>query len=182
MSVRVPVVRMGEAEYVPRGMGGCRHVRAQNGESESMIGKRTSIRRRRTTEDTRLTLICYGISDEKTDEICGPARAPRARRTVPTPESRVLAQCLAYLRHRTRWCHRMNSGAYRDGRRWIRYGFTGLPDIMAQLRDGRILYVECKSAVGVLSDAQRKFLAEVQSPHVVAMVARGVEDLVEHGL
>ena len=43
------------------------------------------------------------------------------------------------------WCERMNSGAAKVGDRFIRFGWPGCPDVLGQLKDGRLLGVEVKS-------------------------------------
>ena len=35
----------------------------------------------------------------------------------------------------------MNSGAAKVGNRFIRFGITGCPDVLGQMRDGRLLGV-----------------------------------------
>jgi hypothetical protein len=123
----------------------------------------------------RATHLLYGATDDQVDRL-HPVRAARPRRTGPTPEGVVLHECLAYLKHRTRWCHRLNSGVVQEPR-YHRYGFLGQPDIMGQLHDGRILFVECKSATGRMTPDQQRFFESVQSDHVVAILARSVADL-----
>ena len=43
----------------------------------------------------------------------------------------------------------MNSGATRVGGRLLRFGWTGCPDVLCQLMDGRLLSVEVSAAFGV---------------------------------
>ena len=57
------------------------------------------------------------------------------------------------------WCERMNSGAVRIGRRFVRFGWPGCPDVLGQLKDGRLLGVEVKAPTGKLRPAQHAFLA-----------------------
>ena len=52
------------------------------------------------------------------------------------------------------WCERMNSGAARMGSRFVRFGFKGCPDVLGQLKDGRLLGVEVKAKTGRLRPEQ----------------------------
>lgn len=56
----------------------------------------------------------------------------------------------------------------------------GLADLGA-LRDGRWVFVECKSPTGRLSPAQEEFRRQVESRGGTYIVARGVEDVAELG-
>jgi hypothetical protein len=72
-------------------------------------------------------------------------------------------------------CWRLNSGAFAlEGvgvRRFVRAGWRGAPDLVILLRDGRTLWVECKSATGKLSPDQvefRRLCDERGTPWVLA--------------
>ena len=62
-------------------------------------------------------------------------------RTNDRPEAAALVEVLKALNtHPTvAWCERMNSGAARIGARFVRFGFKGCPDVLGQLKDGRLL-------------------------------------------
>lgn len=109
------------------------------------------------------------------------ARPPGARRRYAAPERSVLNDVLKALRlHRAvAWVQRVNTGAYKtpDGR-FIRFGFTGCPDILGQLRDGRILMVECKADAGRVSDDQAAVIAKVKQYGGCAGVARSIDDAI----
>lgn len=75
------------------------------------------------------------------------------------------------------WAERMNSGAARVGNRFIRFGFTGCPDVLGQLRDGRLLGVEVKAAKGRLRPEQSVFLERINQSGGVAFVARDCRDV-----
>ena len=74
---------------------------------------------------------------------------PLLKPFVPT-EAQVLASVLQALRHdkRVAWAGRFNSGAFVLGEKQRRYfranDLPGCPDILGQLRDGRLLAVEIK--------------------------------------
>lgn len=75
------------------------------------------------------------------------------------------------------WCERMNSGAARIGGRFVRFGFTGCPDVLGQLRDGRLLGVEVKAQAGRLRPEQAVFLERIRGAGGVAFVARDMRDV-----
>ncbi|GHU20025.1 hypothetical protein FACS189475_08250 [Betaproteobacteria bacterium] len=76
------------------------------------------------------------------------------------------------------WAERMNSGAgrlmYPGGKasRFIRFGFPGMPDIMGQLKDGRLLAIEVKRPSGRVSDEQQAFIQRAAENGALAFVAR----------
>ena len=74
-------------------------------------------------------------------------------------EAEVIRAVGEYLSVRRIPYWRNNTGAYKEGKRFIRYGITGSSDFIGICPDGRFLAVECKRpATGVLSAAQREFL------------------------
>lgn len=77
------------------------------------------------------------------------------------------------------WCERMNTGAARVGNRFIRFGFTGCPDVFGQLNDGRLLGVEVKAPMGKLSPEQAVMLERIAGAGAggVAFVARDCRDV-----
>jgi len=75
------------------------------------------------------------------------------------------------------WAERMNSGAAKVGNRFIRFGFTGCPDVLGQLRDGRLLGVEVKAPKGKLRTEQAIFLERIAGAGGVAFVARNCCDV-----
>ena len=101
------------------------------------------------------------------------------KRTNDRPESAALVEVLKALRAHPAvvWCERMNSGAARVGGRFIRFGFTGCPDVLGQLRDGRLLGVEVKSPTGKLRPEQAVFMERVRGAGGVAFMARDLRDV-----
>ena len=75
------------------------------------------------------------------------------------------------------WCERMNSGAARIGGRFVRFGFTGCPDVLGQLRDGRLLGVEVKAQAGRLRPEQAVFFERICGAGGVAFIARDCRDV-----
>lgn len=95
-------------------------------------------------------------------------------------ESKVVAQCLAFLRLRRVFAWRNNTGAALAGKQLIRFGFVGSSDIIGVAKDGRFLAVECKRQNGgVLSNAQRVFLDKVRQNGGIALVVHSVDELAQ---
>ncbi len=117
------------------------------------------------------------------------ARSARLRLTRPVPtEADVLATVLARLALYGRqgqvvWHSRMNTGAGRLARRdgtagqWTRWGFTGCPDILGQLPDGRLLAVEVKRPGGRVRPEQAAFLERARAGGAAAGVVTSLEEL-----
>ena len=112
--------------------------------------------------------------DKPERERKAPVRRPGAS------ESQVLTAVLGYLRRHpaVAWCERMNTGAFETDERYIKFGFVGLSDVLGQMKDGRILCVECKREHGgKVSEAQQAFIDRVRKHGGVAGVVRGVEEV-----
>jgi hypothetical protein len=75
------------------------------------------------------------------------------------------------------WAKRMNTGAAKLKGFFVRFGFVGCSDILGQLKDGRLLAIECKAADGKLSPEQRDFLDQVRRNRGVAGTARSIQDV-----
>jgi len=101
------------------------------------------------------------------------------KRTNDRPEAAALCEVLKALQAHpaVSWCERMNSGAALVGGRFIRFGFTGCPDVLGMLRDGRLLGVEVKAPKGKLRPEQAVFLERIRSGGGVAFVARDCWDV-----
>ena len=95
------------------------------------------------------------------------------------PEAAALAEVLKALRAHpaVAWCERQNSGAVRVGGRFVRFGWPGCPDVLGQLKDGRLLGVEVKAAKGRTSPEQAAFLARINRAGGLAFVARDLRDV-----
>lgn len=57
------------------------------------------------------------------------------------PEAAALVEVLKALNAHSAvaWCERMNSGAVRIGKRFVRFGWKGCHDVLGQLKEGRLL-------------------------------------------
>lgn len=100
-------------------------------------------------------------------------------RSNDRPEAAALCEVLKALRAHPAvvWCERMNTGAARVGGRFIRFGFTGCPDVLGQLHDGRLLGVEVKAPKGKLRTEQAFMLDRIAGAGGVAFVARDCRDV-----
>jgi hypothetical protein len=100
-------------------------------------------------------------------------------RTNAKPEAAALVEVLKTLRAHplVAWCERMNSGAAKMGGRFVRFGWPGCPDVLGQLKDGRLLGVEVKAAKGKLRPEQSLFLERIRAAGGVAFVARDCRDV-----
>jgi hypothetical protein len=101
------------------------------------------------------------------------------KRKNDKPEAAALCEVLMALKAHpaVSWCERMNSGATRIGGRFVRFGFVGCPDVLGQLRDGRLLGVEVKASKGRMRPEQSVFLERVRVGGGVAFVARNCLDV-----
>lgn len=117
------------------------------------------------------------------------ARASSFRLTRPEPsEAAVLAAVRTALRMHpaVAWVGRFNSGAAVAGegsaRRFVRFSdISGLSDLLGQLRDGRVLAVECKrlSTRNQVTPAQSAFLEQVSGAGGVAFVAWAADQAIK---
>ena len=112
-------------------------------------------------------------------DLLGDAVTPvRAKPTLA--EAGALVEVLKALRAHpaVAWVERMNSGAAKLGRRFVRFGFPGCPDVLGQLHDGQLLPVEVKGPRGRMRLEQRVVLTRVADAGGVAFVARSLRDVV----
>ena len=101
------------------------------------------------------------------------------KRIHDKPEAAALLEVLKALNTHpaVAWCERMNSGAARMGGRFVRFGFKGCPDVLGQLKDGRLLACEVKSKTGRLRPEHTIFLERIRGAGGVAFVARDLRDV-----
>lgn len=104
--------------------------------------------------------------------------------TRPEPkEADIQSAILRFLRVHpaVAFFWRQNTGAMSIGegksRRFVRFGPKGAPDIQGYLKDGRALFIECKSRTGRVSQEQQEFHDRAVKHGAVAMVARSVADV-----
>ena len=102
-------------------------------------------------------------------------------RKYAKPESGALREVLIALTAHSAvaWCERMNSGAAKIGNRFVRFGWKGCPDVLGQLKDGRLLGVEVKAEKGRLRPEQTIFLERIRLAGGVAFMARNCLDVMQ---
>ena len=103
------------------------------------------------------------------------------KRTNDKPEAAALCEVLKALRASplVAWAERQNTGAAKVGNRFIRFGWPGCPDVIGQLRDGRFLGCEVKSATGRASPEQTLFLAQINHAGGLGFIARNCRDVMQ---
>ena len=67
-------------------------------------------------------------------------------------------------------------------RRMPKYAKKGVPDIFLMLRNGRMIFIEVKTASGSLSEHQIEFQKECKRLGFEYLVARSLDDVLEYGL
>ena len=115
------------------------------------------------------------------DLFADPPEAPPPPRRNARLESAALAEVLMALEHHpaVAWARRQNTGAIKVGDRFVRFGWRGCSDILGQLKDGRLLAVECKAPAGRLTTEQAAFLDLVRRHGGIAFAARNCRDVRE---
>ena len=79
------------------------------------------------------------------------------------------------------WVERQNTGAAKVGGRFIKFGWRGCSDLLGQLKDGRLLAVECERPKGgKLTSDQLHFLDMVRNHGGVAFVATNLHDVLDN--
>lgn len=94
-----------------------------------------------------------------------------------TKESELVSDALEWLHEHRIMAWRNNTGMFRRGKRFIRAGYPGSPDIIGILHDGTFLGVEAKVGSRKLSKDQELFLRMIRLYNGVALVIRSLEDL-----
>lgn len=115
--------------------------------------------------------------DFETDLLGHEIQSPKQKNA--RPEAAALVEVLMALSAHpaVAWVERMNSGAVKIGSRFVRFGWKGCPDVLGQLRDGRLLGVEVKAPKGKLRPEQTIFLERIRAAGGVAFMARDCRDV-----
>jgi hypothetical protein len=95
-------------------------------------------------------------------------------------ESSLVRACLQLLTLAGVVCWRNNTGAHRAGRRLIRYGEPGSPDILGIVPpEGRLLGVECKRRPNTPTDLQETWGQRARTAGALYLVVHDVRELEE---
>lgn len=139
--------------------------------------------------------MSHWIPNRRTKRRAQLGLALTAERTRPTAvgdnvaEAEVQRAVLALLAKHpaVAFAHRINSRVLdvadkrsKTGTRPMRTAPKGHPDIAGMLRNGRSLYVECKSTRGEPTDEQAAFLQAVNKHGGLGFIARSVDDVLRH--
>ena len=109
--------------------------------------------------------------------ILEPSQKPTKTAPLEADSLREVMQALK-THNLVAWCERQNTGAAKVGGRFIKFGWKGCSDILGQLKDGRLLAVECKRLKGgKLTDEQIFFLERVRQHGGVSFVATSLHDV-----
>lgn len=94
-------------------------------------------------------------------------------------ERDTVRACLQYLALKNIVTWRSNNTGIYNAQRGchIFHGTKGVPDIIGVLPGGRFLGVECKSAKGRQSPAQKEMQQRIESAGGLYVLARGIDDL-----
>lgn len=108
--------------------------------------------------------------------------SPKPKKVTPLEADSLREVMQALKTHNlVAWCERQNTGAAKVGGRFIKFGWKGCSDILGQLKDGRLLAVECKRLKGgKLTDEQIFFLERVRQHGGVSFVATSLHDVLEN--
>lgn len=92
-------------------------------------------------------------------------------------ESEIQARIMIALSELGCTVWRNNTGAYKDGNRYIRYGLTkGSSDLIGLTKCGRFLAIEVKQPGKKPTNDQINFINHVNAKNGVGFVAYSVED------
>jgi len=97
-------------------------------------------------------------------------------------ERTIQDACLEFLGFHpmVAWVHTTTSGTMKRRGSWIKVGYPGMGDIIGQLRDGRILSVECKTLGKKPDKNQYDFMDMVNRNNGLALWCDSIEMLMEH--
>lgn len=108
--------------------------------------------------------------------------SPKAK-TIKSLEADSVREVMQALRSHSlvAWVERQNTGAMKVGSRFIKFGWRGCSDLLGQLKDGRLLAVECKRPKGgKITPEQVHFLDMVNDHGGVAFVATSLHDVINN--
>ncbi len=95
-------------------------------------------------------------------------------------ETHLVSACLDYLHLAGVFAWRVNSGAVKLGKRFIRFGsINGVSDIIGVMEGGRFLAIECKVRPNKLTPEQKAFLNTISEMGGKAIVAYSLDDVIE---
>jgi hypothetical protein len=107
----------------------------------------------------------------------------RIKETRDRTEMQTLHAILGYLTMRGHLAFRVNSGTFSRGGRFIKGAPAGTADIIGVAKNGAFFAIEVKRFGNHMSDAQRDFMARVDTiPNTKTVLAFTVDDVARAGL
>ncbi|HSY52436.1 MAG TPA: hypothetical protein VLC46_26785 [Thermoanaerobaculia bacterium] len=95
---------------------------------------------------------------------------------LPQKESEIQRLILDWLDAKRIFHYRQNSGAFKEGTRFVRFGAVGAPDIVAVVK-GTYVGIEVKAPRGHQTSSQRDFEAMLRMAGGVYVLARSLEEV-----
>ncbi len=93
-------------------------------------------------------------------------------------EQSLVNQVLSYLKLKGHYVWRENvGGMYSQNKRFIKFGFKGISDIISIASDGRMIAIECKVGRNKPTQFQKDFLGEIQTRGGYAILSYKLEDV-----
>lgn len=101
----------------------------------------------------------------------------KKRKKYKKAETKLKKNCLIWLNEHGIAAWPRNTGAYKIGNSFIRYGKVGSADIEGLLPDGRHLEIETKSKTGVHRNKQKDFQKMIERNNGLYLLIRSVSEL-----
>lgn len=96
-------------------------------------------------------------------------------------EQKLVNQVIAYLKINGHYVWRQNTGGMYDShKRFIKFGFKGISDIIGVASDGRMIAVECKVGNNKPTQFQTDFLEEIKRHGGIAILAYSLDDVISN--
>lgn len=90
----------------------------------------------------------------------------------------MVKSCLEYLEHKGIFAWRNNSGGFKKGKHFIRFGAVGSPDILGIMPNGQALCIECKVGKNVTSEAQMNWLSVAKKQGALVLIVYTIDELI----
>ena len=121
----------------------------------------------------------YNSRHQLLGDVLPDLKPKRRKQEFHVPESLIVNTCIRWLWHHGCFVWRNNTGAWkpRGGKRPIRYGKPGSPDIIGITPSGRFIGVECKSGKNKINPLQMAFQTDVLLHKGIYITAYSVDDL-----
>lgn len=92
------------------------------------------------------------------------------------PEQQIMNSIIQYLSLKRHLVFRMNSGAMKMDKRFMRFGCPGMADLLV-VKEGRAIWIEVKAPKGKMSELQKTFQDTVETAGCWYILAKSIEDV-----